>query len=180
MLLNCGVGEDFRVPWTPRRSNQSILKEVSPEYWRDWCWRFNTLAIWCEDLTHWKRPWRWERLKAGEGNDRGWDGWMASLTRWSWVWASSGRWWRTGKPVCGLNGLEFKEVPGDGEGQGSLEWCSPWGHKELDTTERLNNNNKSVLSSLSWLDLLDNLLQLLHQQLLLQLVLLFYECGCFP
>ena len=79
-----------------------------------------------------------------------------------------------------LNGHESEQAPGDGEGQGSLEWCSPWGHKELDTTERLNNNNKSVLSSLSWLDLLDNLLQLLHQQLLLQLVLLFYECGCFP
>ena len=57
----------------------------------------NTLATWCEELTHWKRPWCWERLKAGEG-DRGWDGWMASLTRWTWVWASSGSWWWTGKP----------------------------------------------------------------------------------
>ena len=86
----------------------------------------------------------------------------------------------TGKPVCGLNGLEFKEVPGDGEGQGSLKWCSPRGHKELHMTERLNNNNKCVLFSLSQLDLLDNLLQLLHQQLQLQLVLLFYKCSCFP
>ena len=58
----------------------------------------NTLATWWE-LTHWKRPWCWARLKAGEeGYDRGWDGWMASLTRWTWVWASSGSWWRTGKP----------------------------------------------------------------------------------
>ena len=48
--------------------------------------------------THWKRPWYWERLKAGEGEDRGWDGWMASPTQWTWVWANSGRWWRTGKP----------------------------------------------------------------------------------
>ena len=59
----------------------------------------NTLATWWEELTHWKRPWCWERLKAGgEGDDRGWDGWMASLTWWTWVWANSMRWWWTGKP----------------------------------------------------------------------------------
>ena len=58
----------------------------------------NTLAIWCEELTLWKRPWCWERLKArGRGDNRGWDGWMASSTQWTWVWASYGRWWRTGK-----------------------------------------------------------------------------------
>ena len=56
-------------------------------------------VTWCEEMTHWKRPWCWERLKAGgEGDDRGWDGWMASLTQRTWVWASSGRWWRTGQP----------------------------------------------------------------------------------
>ena len=59
----------------------------------------NILATWCEELTHWKRPWCWERMKAGgEGDDRGWDGWMASPTQCTWVWASSGSWWRTGKP----------------------------------------------------------------------------------
>ena len=53
----------------------------------------NTLATWCKELTHWKRPWCWERLKAGrKGDDKGWDGWLASLTLWSWVWASSGSW----------------------------------------------------------------------------------------
>ena len=52
----------------------------------------------CIEPTHWKRPWCWERLKAGEGGNRGWDGWMASPTQWTWVWASSGRQWRTGKP----------------------------------------------------------------------------------
>ena len=70
-------------------------------HWTDWCWSWssNTLATWCEELTHWKRPWCWERLKVGgEGDDRGWDGWMASLTQWTRVWTSSGRWWRTGKP----------------------------------------------------------------------------------
>ena len=54
---------------------------------------------WCEEPSHWKRPWFWERLKAGgEGDDRGWDAWMAAPTQWRWLWASSGWWWRTGKP----------------------------------------------------------------------------------
>ena len=59
----------------------------------------NTLATWCEELTHLKRPWCWEKLRAGgEGNDRGWDGWMASPTQWTWVWVNSGSWWWTGRP----------------------------------------------------------------------------------
>ena len=59
----------------------------------------NTLATWCEELTHWKRPWCWERLKAeGEGDDRGWDGWMASPTQWTRVWVNSGSWWWTRRP----------------------------------------------------------------------------------
>ena len=58
-----------------------------------------TLATWCEELTHWKRPCCWERLKVGgEGDDRGWDGWKALLTQRTWVWASSESWWWTGKP----------------------------------------------------------------------------------
>ena len=61
-----------------------------------WSWNSNTLATWCEELTHLKRPWCWERLKAGgEGDDRGW---MASLTQWTWVWVNSGIWWWTGSP----------------------------------------------------------------------------------
>ena len=56
------------------------------------------MAAWCKELTHLKSPWCWERLKAeGEGDDRGWDGWMTSLTWWTWVWVSSGSWWWTGK-----------------------------------------------------------------------------------
>ena len=68
----------LRVPWT---SNQSSRKSVLTILWKDWCWSWNsnTLATWCEELTHWKRPWCWERLKAGgERDDRGWDGWMPS------------------------------------------------------------------------------------------------------
>ena len=97
----------LRVPWTARRSNQSILKEISPEYSLEGLMlkpKLQYLAIWCEELTHWKRPWCWERLKAGgEGDIRGWDGWMASPTWWTWVWTTLGSWLfqlprRTGKP----------------------------------------------------------------------------------
>ena len=74
------------------RGEVRILKKVNTR-------SFNMLATWWEEPTHWKRPWCWERLKAGrEGDDRGWDGWTASPTQWTWVWTCSGRWWRTGKP----------------------------------------------------------------------------------
>ena len=76
-------GRLLRVPWTARRSNQSILKEVLGVHWRDWCWSWNssTLATWSEELTHLKRPWCWEGLRAGgEGNNRGWEaGWHHQL-----------------------------------------------------------------------------------------------------
>ena len=78
-----------------------IIYRFLSVHWKDWCWSWssNTLATWCEELTHLKRPWCWERLKAGgEGDDRGWDGWMASPTQWTWVWVSSRSWWRTGRP----------------------------------------------------------------------------------
>ena len=91
----------LRIPWTARRSNPSILKEINPEYSLEgWCWSWNSniLATWCEELTHLKRSWCLERLKAGEGDDRGWDGWMASLTRWTWIWVNSRSWWWTGRP----------------------------------------------------------------------------------
>ena len=103
MLLKCGVGEDSweslglqgdptSPPW--RRSVLGV-------HWKDccWSWNSNTLATSCEELTHRKRPWCWERLGAGgEGDNRGWDGWMASPTRWAWVWVNSGSWWWTGRP----------------------------------------------------------------------------------
>ena len=87
----------LKVPWTTRRSNQFILKEISPERSLEGLMlklKLQYLATWCEELTHWKRPWCWERLRAGgEGDDRGWDGWMASLTQRTWVWVDSGSWW---------------------------------------------------------------------------------------
>ena len=69
--------------------------------WKEWCWSWDssTLATSCEELTHWKRLWCWEGLgEGGERDDRGWDGWMASLSRWTWVWVNSGSWWWTGRP----------------------------------------------------------------------------------
>ena len=99
-----GIGENSWVTWTARRSNQSILNEINPEYsleglmlklklryFGHLMWRANSLMLML-------RPWCWERLGAGEGDDRGWDGWMASPTQWTWIWASSRSWWRTEKP----------------------------------------------------------------------------------
>ena len=85
----------LRVPWAARRSNQSILKEISSEYSLEGLMlklKLQYFGTWCEETTYWKRPWCWGRLNAaGEGDNRGWDGWMASQTQWTWVWASSGR-----------------------------------------------------------------------------------------
>ena len=110
-----------------RRSSQSILKEISPGvHWKDWCWSWNsnTLATSCEELTHWKRPWCWEGLGAGgEGDDRGWDGWMASPTQWTWVWVNSGSLWWTGRPVM----LQFM-----GSQRVGHDWAT-----ELNWTQRL-------------------------------------------
>ena len=102
MSLNCGGGGRLlRIPWTARRSNQSILKEISPEY------SLEGLTLKLQYFGH-----LMQRVKLSEkslmlgriegrgrrGGDRGWDGWMASPTQWTWVWASSGRWWRKGGP----------------------------------------------------------------------------------
>ena len=92
----------LRVPWAAGKSNQSILKEINPgcsleglmlklklQYFGHLMRRTDSM----------ERPWCWERLKeGGEGDDRGWDGWMASPTLWTWVWVSSGSWWQSGKP----------------------------------------------------------------------------------
>ena len=92
----------LRVRWTARSSNQSILKESSPEYSLEGLMLKLKLQYFShrfEKLTYLKRPWCWERLKAGgEGENRGWDGWMASLTQWTWVWVNSGSWWWAGRP----------------------------------------------------------------------------------
>ena len=92
----------FGVPWTARRSNQSILKEIRPEYSLEGLMLklklqyFGHLIPRTDSLE--KRPWCWERLRAeGEGDDRGWGGWIASPTQWTWVWVNSRSWWWTGR-----------------------------------------------------------------------------------
>ena len=113
MLLNYGVEDSWESlglqgdPPSPswRRSALGV-------HWKDWCWSWNsnTLATSCEELTYWKRSWCWEGLRAGgEGDDRGWDGWMASPTRWAWVWVNSGSLWWTGRPGV-LRFMELQRV----------------------------------------------------------------------
>ena len=89
----------LRVPWTARRANQPILKEISPGCSLEGLMlKLRYFGHLMEELTRWKRSWCRQRLKAGEEDDRGWDGWMVSLTQWTWVCTSSWSWWRTGKP----------------------------------------------------------------------------------
>ena len=128
MLLNCVVGEDswesLRLQGDPtssfwRRSALGFL-------WKEWCqsWNSSTLATSCKELTHWKRLWCWERLGAGgEGDGRGWDGWMASLTRWTWVWVNSGSWWWTGRPGV-LQFMGSQRVRRDWATE--LNWTNRW------------------------------------------------------
>ena len=93
----------FRVAWAASRSNQSTLKEISPEYSLEGLMlepKLQYFSHLMQKWTHFKTPWCWERLKAGgEGDDRGCNGWMASMTLCTWVWTISVRWWRTRKPV---------------------------------------------------------------------------------
>ena len=108
----------LRVPWTARRSNQSILKDISPECSRkDWCWSWNsiTLVTWCEELTHWKTL----MLGKIEGGRRWQEDEMVGWHHW-------------------LNGYEFTWTLGAGDGKGGLVYCGSQGHKESDMTEWLN------------------------------------------
>ena len=110
-----------------RRSVLGVLRRE-----RCWSWNSSTLATSCEELTHWIRLWCWEGLGAGgEGDDRGWDGWMASLTQWT----------------------KSEWTPGVGDGQRGLVCCDSWGRKELDKTERLN------WTELNWTELKDVILE---------------------
>ena len=111
MLLNCGVGEDSWESLGPQGDPTSpFWRSALRLLWKEWCWSWNssTLTTSCEELTHWKRLWCWEGLRTGgEGDDRGWDGWMASLTWRMWVWVNSGSWWWTGMPgVLRFMGLQ--------------------------------------------------------------------------
>ena len=94
------TGRKLRCTLLSERSpSEQVTDCINPTIWLSGKGKTMLLATWHEELTHWKGPWCWERLKAGgEGDDRGRDGWMASLTPQTWVWASSRSWWWTGKP----------------------------------------------------------------------------------
>ena len=97
------------------QTSQSQRKSVLNIHWKDWCWNWssNILATWCKELTYWKRPWCWERLRAGrEGDDRGWAGWMASLTQWKCIWVSSRSCWWTGR-LGMLRSIELQKLGHD-------------------------------------------------------------------
>ena len=121
----------LRVPWTTRRSNQSILKEISPDYSLEGL----TLKLKLQYLPNAKRQligkdpdagkdWRQEEKGTTEDEMVGWHHW--------------------------LSGHEFEQAPKVGDGQGSLAWCSPWGHKESDTTDWLNNNRSDSIIQPHW------------------------------
>ena len=121
MLLNCGVGEDswesLGLQGDP--TSPSWRRSVLGVRWKDWYWSWNSniLVTWCREMTYLKRSWCWERLKAGgEGDGRAGDGWMPSLTQWTWAWVNSMSGWWTGRPGV----LQFR------------------GRKESSTTEQLN------------------------------------------
>ena len=92
----------LRVPWTARRSNQSILKEISPEYSLEGLMlklKLQYFGHLMRRADSFEKTLMLGKLRAGgEGDSRGWDGWMASPTQWTWVWVNSGSWWRTGRP----------------------------------------------------------------------------------
>ena len=134
------------------------IQPVHPEGDQPWDFfgrndaKAETPVLWPPHAKSWLigKDWCWEGFGAGrEGDDRGWDGWMASLTQWTWVWVNSGSWWWTGRPgvlrfmgsqkvghdwVTELNWTELNSEIG----QGGLACCNSWGHKESDMTEQLN------------------------------------------
>ena len=129
----------LRAPWTSRRFNQAILKEINPEYSLKGLMLKQTLQyfghlMWSVDSL--EKTLMLGKIEGRRGDDRGWDSWVASSTQWTW---------------------EFEQTLRDGEGQGSLLWCSPWCHKELDTIEWLNNkdnsNNENIYPHFHWQEL---------------------------
>ena len=101
MLVSYIELDPFFANWTLPGCFLQLVLSLAWFFWKLWCWSWNsnTLATWCEELTHLKRLWCWERLRAGGlGDDRGWDGWVASPTQWTWIWVNSGSWWWTGRP----------------------------------------------------------------------------------
>ena len=115
----------LRIPWTARRSNQSILKEINPEYsFECWCWRWSwsssILSTWWEELIHWRNCYAFKDRRQEEKG-------MTKDKIVGWLHA--------------VDGHEFEQALGVGEGHGDLVCCSPWGRKESDTTDWLSNKS---------------------------------------
>ena len=157
MLLNCVLEKTLESPLDCEE-----IKPVHPKGDQSWVFigrlmlklKLHTLATWWEELTHLKRPWCWERLRAGEGDDRGLDGGMASLTQWTWVWVGSGSWWWTGRPGM-LQLMESQRVGHD--------WAT-----ELNWTEGImtrNNKVKICNKNISHLALENTVLEFCYQGL---------------
>ena len=142
----------LRVPWTARRSNQSILKEINPEYSLEGLMlklKLQYFGHLTGKMTHLKRPWCWERMKSGgEGDNRGWNGWMASLTQWTWVWEGSGSWWWTGKPGV-LQSMGSQRIGYDWANELNwTDWRSKLSIKEKDNKDILNHHHSE--RNVSW------------------------------
>ena len=123
-------------PVHPTGNRKSVLNIL----WKDWCWSWNSndLAIWWEELAHLKRLWCWERLKAGgEGDERGWDCWIASLTEWTWVWLNSGSWWWTGWPGV-LQSMGLQRVRHD--------WAAELKWNEANVKKRYQASKQKILT----------------------------------
>ena len=131
----------LRVPWTARISNQSILKEISPEYSLEGLMlklKFQYFGHLMQRMNHLKRPWCWEILRTGrEGDDRGWDYLMVSPIQWPWVWVNSGSWWWTGRP-CMLRSM------------GSQRVGHYWTELSIPLCDTPVNNNVTTLAHLLW------------------------------
>ena len=154
MLLNCGAGEESweTLGQQGDQSSQSQRKSTLNIHWKDWCWSSssNTLATWYKELTHQKRPWYWERLKAGgEGvTEDVMVGWHNQL-----------------------HGHEFEQTPRDGEGQGSFVCHGPWGFRESNLATEQQNINYNIQQK-QWS------IRLLYQEILINAssIILLYVC----
>ena len=135
----------LRVPWTAKRSNQSILKEINPEYSLEGLTLklklqyFGHLMHRADSLEKTMNLKDWRLKTGGEGDDRGWDGWMASLTQWTWVWAGSGSWWWTGKPGM----LQSRESQ-------SQIWLSDWIELKFDSSCSSNGSQTLTWIRIFW------------------------------